>query len=90
MVLLLQLIPSDHTDESNLENFLISTTFVFYALFWKLPASPVVCRKVDDVDGGAGLPCALGPLEAIFLSLLTVYLFLLHRPENFISEFDGV
>lgn len=37
-----------------------------------------------------GLPCALGPREATLMSLLTVYLFLLHWPANPISKFDGI
>lgn len=37
-----------------------------------------------------GLPCALGPLEAALLSLLTVYLFVLHWPAHPISKFVGV
>lgn len=53
--MVLELIPNDNTVESNLDNFLVSTTFIFYALLWKLPESLVVCRKVDDVDGGAYL-----------------------------------
>lgn len=87
MILLLQLIPNDLTDESNLDNFLISTTFIFYAFLWKLPAPPGVCRKVSDVHGGA-YPVLWAHLK--LLSLLTVYLFLLHQPAHPISKFDGI
>lgn len=88
MVLLLQLIPNNHTVGSNLDNFLISTTFIFYASLWKLPASPVVFRKVDHVDGGAN-PVLWAHLKLLY-SLLTVYLFVLHWPAHPISKFVGV
>lgn len=83
---------------------ILNLPFILYStgplIFWVYPfgkdfcALPLTCTLssvcfLDDVDGGAYLPCALGPLEATLLSLLTVYLLLLHRPAHSISKLDG-
>lgn len=83
MVQLLQLILNNYTAKTDLDKLShFYHFFFFHALLRKLPASPVLCREVYDVDGVAYFPCTFSTLEVIFLCLLTVHLLVLSSLTN--------